>query len=254
MDPLSHFDAVWARCGHVAGLHAYLSRNLTPALQPDELLRAEWVARVSALDLYIHELVSQLMADIFEGRSPASPAYLKFQISTEAMARIRTSSTQTGATAAFDLYVREQLGRITYQAPDDIADGVRLCSTIELWNEVALSLGATQASKISEAKALKRQLSLIVRRRNTIAHEGDLQQTPLREPLPISQADLADVSSHIERVVRAIDAVVWQSRGRTGSSASPIPSATTSLIPSNIRALQARPNAFQRLYRWLFNS
>ena len=36
------------------------------------------------------------------------------------------------ATAAFDLYVREQLGRITYQAVDDIADGIRLISTIEL--------------------------------------------------------------------------------------------------------------------------
>jgi hypothetical protein len=177
-------------------------------MQPDELLRAEWVARISALDLYIHELVTQTMLGIFEGRRSASPAYLKFQISTESLNRIRAAATPSEASAAFDLYVRTYLSRITYQAPDDIADGVKLCSTIELWHEVALKLGATQATKSVEAKSLKTQLSLMVRRRNIIAHEGDLQQYPLREPWPISRADLAFVASQIERLVRAIDAVV----------------------------------------------
>ena len=83
-----------------------------------------------------------------------------------------------------------------------------LCSAIELWNEVALKLGATQATKPNEAKSLKKQLSLIVRRRNKIAHEGDLQQSLPREPWPISRTDLAFVADQIERLVRAIDAVV----------------------------------------------
>jgi hypothetical protein len=189
-------------------LHAYLEKNVSGIMQPDELLRAEWVARVSALDLYIHELVAQGMLAIFEGRRPASPAYLKFQISTETLNRIRVAATPSDASAAFDLYVRTYLSRITYQAPDDIAEGVRLCSTCELWNEVALRLGATPAKKVDEAKNLKTQLSLAVRRRHIIAHEGDLQQTPLREPWPISRADLAFVGAHIERVVRAIDTAI----------------------------------------------
>src|ERR1019366_10822800 len=112
------------------------------------------------------------------------------------------------ASSAFDLYIRTHLSRITYQAPDDIADGVRLCSTIELWNEVALHLGATPATKADKAKRLKTQLSLVVRRRNIIAHEGDLQQTPLREPWPINRADLAFVGGYVEGLVRAIDKVV----------------------------------------------
>jgi hypothetical protein len=177
-------------------------------MQPDELLRAEWVARVSALDLYVHELVAQTMLAIFEGRRPASSAYLKFEISTETLNRIRAAATSSDASAAFDLYVRSYLARITYQAPDDIAEGVRLCSTIELWNEVALKLGATSATKVDRAKSLKKQLSLIVRRRNAIAHEGDLQQSPLREPWAISRADLVFVGGQIEGLVRAIDAVV----------------------------------------------
>jgi hypothetical protein len=176
-------------------------------MQPDELLRAEWVARVSALDLYVHELVAQLMLAIFEGRRSASPAYLKFDVSNETVNRIRAATSTSDASAAFDLHVRTYLSRITYQDPEDIADGVRLCSSVELWNEVALKLGATPATKVDEAKSLKKQLSLIVRRRNAIAHEGDLQQSALREPWPISQADLLFVGSQIDRLVRAIDAV-----------------------------------------------
>lgn len=185
-----------------------MAKNVTSALQPDELLRAEWVARVSALDLYVHELVAQSMLSIFEGRRADCPGYLKFQITTDTLRRIRLAVSSTDASAAFDLYIRDSLARQTFQFPDDIADGVRLCSPIELWNEVALSLGATQSSKSSKAKALKQQLSLIVRRRNKIAHEGDMQQTLPREPWPLQQADLQLVAAQIEQIVRAIDAIV----------------------------------------------
>lgn len=208
MTPIAHFEAVWTRCALLSGLYTYMERTVSSVLQPGELLRAEWVSRVSALDLYVHELIAQSMVAIFEGRRPVTPAYLRFQVSNEAMERIRAAITPTEATAAFDLYVRSQLGRLTYQAPEDISDGIRLCSTIELWNEIALILGATPSTKTDEAKNLKRQLSLIVRRRNIIAHEGDLQQSPLRDPWPINQTDLTVVSGHIEQVVRAIDRVV----------------------------------------------
>lgn len=208
MTALAHFEAVWSRCAQLSTLHAFLAKNVSGILQPDELLRAEWVARVSALDLYIHELVAQLMLASFEGRRVASPSYLRFQVSNETLNRIMGAASASDASAAFDLYVRSYLSRITFQAPDDIADGLRLCSTIELWNEVALRLGATPATKASEAKRLKRQLSLVVRRRHIIAHEGDLQQTPLREPWPISRTDLEFVGDQIEQIVKAIDLVV----------------------------------------------
>jgi hypothetical protein len=206
--PLAHFEAVWNRCALLSTLHAYLESKVSSVAQPDELLRAEWVARVSALDLYIHELVAQLMLAIFEGRRKASPAYSKFQVSAETLLRIRAAGNPSEASAAFDLYVRSYLSRISYQFPDDIADGVRLCSTVELWNEVALKLGAARGAKTDQAKDLKTQLSLMIRRRNIIAHEGDLQQSPLREPWPIGRADLILVRDQVELLVKAIDAVV----------------------------------------------
>jgi hypothetical protein len=148
------------------------------------------------------------MRGVFRGAELSSQLIGTALISNETLNRIRAAVTTSDASAAFDLYVRDHLSRITYQDPDDIADGLRLCSTTELWNEVAMNLGATPATKTDQAKNLKTQLSLIVRRRNIIAHEGDLQQSPLREPWPIAQADLSYVGDQIERLVRAIDAVM----------------------------------------------
>lgn len=206
--PISYFQDVWSRCDELKGLHAYLHRNLTAALSPDEILRAEWVARVSALDLYVHELVAQGIVSIFEGRRPVCPGYYKFSCSTETIMRIRSAPSTSEASAAFNLDVRSKLSRITYQYPDDIADGIRLISPIELWNEIALRRGATQANKSSSAKAIKRDLSLIAERRNKIAHEGDLQPGAPRTPWPIDRRDVDFASGLIEGIVSDIEAVV----------------------------------------------
>ena len=208
MKPLGHFEAIWNRCAQLSALHAYLAKNVSPILSPDELLRAEWVARLSALDLYIHELVAQSTLEIFDGRRPASPGYLRFKVSTETVDRIRAAPSKSDASAAFDLDIRDQLSHMTFQEPDKIADGVRLFSQIELWNEIVLKLGANPRTKVAEVKNLKTQLSLVVRRRNQIAHEGDLQPTPLREPWPISQADLALVQKLVKTLVYTIDLLV----------------------------------------------
>lgn len=208
MTPIAHFEVVWFRCAQMTALHAYLAANVSSVMQPEEFLRAEWVARVCALDLYVHELVAQKMLAIFEGLRPPCPGYLRFTISTETLSRIRNAATPSDASAAFDLEVRDQLSYLTFQDPEKIADAVRLCSPIELWNEVASHLGATPATKIAEAKKLKTSLSLVVRRRHKIAHEGDLQPSPPREPWPISQSDVRAVETLVEKVVRAIGAVV----------------------------------------------
>src|SRR6516165_6833506 len=189
MTPIVYFDEVWQRCAEIETLHTYLAGKLTPALSADELLRAEWVARVSALDLYVHELVAQNMMKIFEGSRNGCSGFSKFHCSSDTLLRIKHAVTQADANAAFDLEVRSKLSRVTYQFPEDIADGIRLVSGIELWNEIALAKGATATTKGDIAKSLKKDLSLIVERRNKIAHEGDLQLSIPRTPWPITSAD-----------------------------------------------------------------
>jgi hypothetical protein len=208
MTPIAYFNDIWERCSEIEVLHAYIAGKLTAVMSADELLRAEWVARVSALDLYVHELVTQNMVSIFEGVRSSCPGFSKFHCSSDALLRIRHASTPAEASAAFDLEVRSKLSRVTYQFPEDIADGVRLISACELWNDIALAKGATAATKNSLAKSLKRDLSLVVERRNKIVHEGDLQPSIPRTPWPISRVDVSYAAKFIEELVRTIDGIV----------------------------------------------
>jgi len=206
--PKTYFDDVWQRCELFVALHGYVIAQATAALQPDELLRAEWAARVSALDLYVHELVTTHLVGIFTGMRPAGPGFGRFQISADALIRIQSASTPVDRAAAFELEVRTRLSRVTYQAPDDIADGIRMIAPCSLWNEVTLRLGASPAAITTAAGDLKKKLSIIVDRRNKIVHEGDLQPTVPRTPWPITRVDLIDVAGFIGNIVSAIDAIV----------------------------------------------
>ena len=176
MSPKSYFDEAWGRADLFAALHGYMTNNVAPVLQPDELLRAEWAMRVSALDLYIHEVVAQNLLKIFRGVRPICPGYSKVQISSDTLMRIHGSGPGLVSDGAFDLEVRTRIARVTYQAPDDIADGIRMIASIELWNKIAEFHGASPTRVKVEAAALKGELTQIVNRRNKIVHEGDLQQ------------------------------------------------------------------------------
>jgi hypothetical protein len=207
VSPLAQFEAVWDRAADLSTIHAFATAYLDAPAAHDEVLRSQWATRVSALDLYIHELVAQRMVEVFEGRRTASPAYLKFKLSAETAHRIKAAVTATDASAAFNLDIREQLGTRTFQFPDDIADGIRCFSDTPLWEAVVGHQGVVAARRAAAAKSLRLQLSAIVRRRNKIVHEGDLQPGTLRTPWAVTTSDLALVTTVIEGVVRSIDAI-----------------------------------------------
>lgn len=201
MTPKAYFDDVWSRADLFASLYNYLLNTATAAISLDELLRAEWVMRVSALDLYVHEVVAQNLVKIFQGARSLCPGYSKLQVSTDTLMRIHSSGPGPVSDTAFDLEVRSRLERVTYQFPDDIADGIRMVSPVELWNELAKASG-------SAAKLLKGELTQIVNRRNKIVHEGDLQPGVPRSPWPITRQDVDQVKAAIERIVLGIEAIV----------------------------------------------
>lgn len=108
----------------------------------------------------------------------------------------------------FDLEIRTKLARATYQFPDDIADGIRMISPIELWNEIAKHHGAVPAAVKANAAVLRGELTQIVNRRNKIVHEGDLQPGIPRVPWPITRQDVDHVKKTIEHIVEGIEAKV----------------------------------------------
>jgi hypothetical protein len=146
--------------------------------------------RVSALDLYVHEIVSQRLLETFQGARPTCSGYLKIQISNDTLMRIHANGKGNVSDAACDLEMRTRLSRVTFQAPDDIAEGIRMVSSIELWSESAKHYGATGADIKTNAGVLKAELSQIVSRRHKIVHEGDLQPSTPRVAWPITRLDV----------------------------------------------------------------
>jgi len=209
MNPKSYFDSAWQRCESIKVIHSYLDVKVTSVLSLDELLRAEWAARVSALDLYVHELVAQNMIRIFLGKLPVSDGFNRFKCSADTLIRIKNAGEMDSAVNAFDLEVRTILGRMTFQTPDDIADGIRLVSNCELWKSISINRGSKKKDAEFNSKMIKRSLSLIVKRRNSIVHEGDLEPSFPRIARQISKEDLLQVKNEIYEIVCAIDAIVW---------------------------------------------
>lgn len=83
-----------------------------------------------------------------------------------------------------------------------------MISDIELWNQIAAyQSGDTQGNQI-KSKEIKSQLSMVVDRRNKVAHEGGMQPVTPRIPWPIHSSDLVVVRDFIGNLVIAIDALV----------------------------------------------
>ena len=82
---------------------------------------------------------------------------------------------------------------MSFQSPDKISQAFRLISPIDLWSELEIQLD-------NPKKDLKKQLSLIVDRRNKIVHEGDLSPTFPRRPWTISTGDALQAREFIEHL------------------------------------------------------
>ncbi len=177
------FEASLARVRSIHALHASISVSATPIADHTDLLRAEIVLLVSALDQFIHELTRIGMLDIWNGTRSATDAHNRFQMSLETAKALLSSP---GTDSHLDNEIRLRHGFLAFQHPDKIADAIRLISSIELWNEVGALLGEPPAD-------VKAQLKLLAERRNKIAHEADVDPSypGLRWPIDRNDAELA---------------------------------------------------------------
>lgn len=195
---LKSFSDNFRRVKELGGLHSALSSLTTSAVDSSDLLRAQIVLGVSALDHFVHELTVQGMLEVYDGSRPTTDAFAKFRIPLVSL----TGTTRLQLDrAAFESSVREALGFLTFQQPEKIADAVRLFSAVPLWNSVASQLSI-------DAKQVKNRLQLIVDRRNKIAHEADVDPSYPGVRWPISPLDVGTALDTIEQTSHAIDDVV----------------------------------------------
>lgn len=194
---IEHFRANVERVELLGSLYEALCHLTTPVIDCSDLLRAQIVMAVSALDHYVHEVTGLGMLEVFAGSRRQTPGFQRFQVSMDAaMVGLAGGS---GA-AWFEAEIRERHSYLAFQYPDKIADAVRLFSTRKLWPSVALKLGLP-------TQEVKERLRLIIERRNKIAHEADLDPSYPGVRWPILPADAAGTVNFIKAICEAIHSV-----------------------------------------------
>ena len=195
---LDTFHANLVRVRAVHALYLHFSGAVTAAVDLSDLLRAEMVLIVSALDHFVHELTRLGMLEIWRGTRKATPAYRNFSVSLGVAAALAGAST---VDAHLESEIRTRHSFQSFQKPDKIAEAIRLFSSVELWNEIGDFLG-------EDPKDLNIQLGLIVERRNKIAHEADIDPSYPGQKWPIDWTDTDDALAFIEKIGEAIYRVV----------------------------------------------
>lgn len=191
---LEGFNASSERVRGLGGLHSALHSLTTPAIDSSDLLRAQIVLTVSALDYFVHEIVVLGMLETFQGVRSPTVAFNRQRVSGHLLLGARSAAT-------FETDVRERHSVLSFQQPEKVADAVRLISEKPLWAEVSRMLGRTEQS-------VKAELKLIVERRNKIAHEADIDPSYPGARWPIVPQDTATALVFTEQVVDAIFKVV----------------------------------------------
>lgn len=194
---LEAFNNSLARVRHMHGLHSTLTATLTSAVDLSDILRAEVVMAVSALDYYIHEIARIGMLQSWAGTRPATDAFGRFSLTLSAAKKF---ANPTLSAATLDNEIRTKHGYASFQQPEKIADAVRLFSPVSLWDRVGQHLAKSP-------KDVKNTLGLIIDRRNKIAHEADVDPSFPNQLWPIIPSTVERMINDIESIGHAIHAV-----------------------------------------------
>ncbi len=200
LSPIEQCRGNMVRVRNLGGLHQAFDQQTTPAVDLTDLLRAQIVMIVSALDHYIHEITRVGMLEVYDGVRPQTNAFLRFQVT---MSATMTGISKSSENDWFDREIRDKHGHQAFQHPDNIAKAVRLFSSCELWRSVASELNLTDQD-------VKNRLRAIVNRRNQIVHESNLDPSypGTENRWPISSADVTSTLDFIQDVCEAIHTVV----------------------------------------------
>lgn len=245
---LEQFRISIGRVRDLIALHNSVKAQATSALDVSDMLRAALVLAVSALDYYVHEVVTLGMLAIHRGQrleptlsaNTTQSAFSRFQISLGGARQDRlvaidiASWLETEIQQIHGCTFLQQSHTVSALIPA-ISDSImnRLNNASWLEDEIRERLGYQsfqQADKIADAiryisdkklwdevatkmskpaKDIKQQLNSVVDRRNKIAHEADIDPTfNIGNRWYIDEILVGDAVDFIEQVVESIHEVL----------------------------------------------
>jgi len=161
-----------------------------------DILRAEWVYSVSAMDKLIHEFVRIGMIEAFQGKRVQTSKFASFGIKTNTLLSSLTT-TVPPPEYWFEQEIIERHKLLSFQTPEKIADALSfIWDESQKWQKLSNAIGVSQAD-------LTTQLKMIISRRNQIVHEADLDLLTGTKN-SIDKVDIDEVISFIETLSEAI--------------------------------------------------
>jgi hypothetical protein len=191
---LNVFELCMQRVRALHALQGVLATQVPSAMDTTDILRAEVVLAVSALDYFVHELTRLGMCECWVGARPKTDAFGRYALPISMIGNLLGSET---AHEALNAEIRNRHSFKAFQHPDKIAEAIRLFSSVKLWEEVGAILERPPQD-------LKRSLALIVERRNKIAHEADIDPSYPEQRWPIDADMVQGIFDEIEAIARAI--------------------------------------------------
>ncbi|WP_217607253.1 hypothetical protein [Chitinophaga sp. GbtcB8] len=104
-------------------LHAHLKNDLKLPNDLSDLLRAQWVYAVSALDKLIHEFVRIGMIETFNGSRNKTSKFNSFPVSMSTLINIQSSSVPPSH-YWFEQEIIQRHKQLSFQDPEKIADAL----------------------------------------------------------------------------------------------------------------------------------
>ena len=177
--PLIQFKNNMQSARDLETIYIALQHMTTKSIPKSEVLRAEFVALVSALDTYIHDIVRESLKYMYLNRITNN--YLTTFMQNHSISNIQL----------LEWKIIEIHGYKTYQAPKKIKEILAKIDVPFEWIDLI---------------GFEEKLKLIVQRRNKIAHESDINLiNGLGEKWPISLIDIKHTVVTIENIVEYIN-------------------------------------------------
>jgi hypothetical protein len=178
-------------------IYSLLVRNY-PLLeeQASDILRAEIVLAVSALDCFIHDLVKQGIIETYQGIRTPSEQFPNYKIPLQFVKLIENTDNSEDRLSFLEKAITKINSKDSYQAPKGINYALQFINIKNIWQK-------TSELMAIKAKDIQDELSLIIDRRNKIAHEADYDALTGTKT-PIDQQNINDVIQFIEKFCESI--------------------------------------------------
>lgn len=190
------FDQQMTLLHSLSSIYQYL-QGTANLMDTTYLLRAEYVLIISAFDNYLHSIVRHKLRTAFFSTQTLPK---EFNLPIEICRLIRNESSESIQQDILDSALRQHLEKDSFQSPRSVEYALGLIGVNHIWKQASLVIGDTPDH-------IRNQLALIIKRRNQIAHEADIDYytTTLRS---IDLQTVIDCRSFLENLVSSIDSQI----------------------------------------------